>query len=193
MNFHTLPIAGAFVVDQALITDERGAFARSFCQHEFAEHGIGFDVRQANCSLNRRAGTIRGFHFQTPPHAEQKFLRCVRGALVDVLVDLRPESATFLHTCSVELTATNRRGVVIPARCAHALQTQVDDTEALYLVSEFYTPTAERGLRWDDPALGVEWPRPVTEVSAKDASWPLLADQLDDLRRAMAHRTAGQS
>ena len=193
MHFEPLPIAGAFLADQHLVADERGAFARAFCQHEFAEHGIDFSVRQANSSLNRRAGTVRGFHFQFPPHAEQKFLRCVRGALVDVVVDLRPESPTFLATCPVELSADNRRAVLIPARCAHALQTLVDDTEALYLVSEFYTPGAECGVRYDDPMLAVDWPLAVSDISAKDAAWPLLAEQLPTLRDRMSTASEGQA
>jgi dTDP-4-dehydrorhamnose 3,5-epimerase len=178
MHFEQLPIAGAFLVDQQLIADERGAFARAFCQDEFAEHGIDFSVRQANSSLNRRAGTVRGFHFQFPPHAEQKFLRCVRGALVDV---------------PVELSADNRRAVLIPARCAHALQTLVADTEALYLVSEFYTPGAECGLRYDDPMLAIDWPLAVSDISAKDAAWPLLAEQLPTLRERMGATPEGQA
>jgi dTDP-4-dehydrorhamnose 3,5-epimerase len=168
------------------IGDERGWFARGFCQREFADHGIDFPVRQANRSFNARAGTLRGFHAQYPPHCEQKLLRCVQGALVDVLVDLRPESPTFLQSVMVELSAANQQSLLIPERCCHALQTQSEATEILYLVSAFYAPDAEFGLRWDDPQLGISWPLPVSEISAKDASWPLLSESLGTIRSRMA-------
>jgi dTDP-4-dehydrorhamnose 3,5-epimerase len=186
MLFETLPIAGAVLVAPQPIGDERGWFARGFCQREFAEHGINFPVRQMNRSFNARAGTLRGFHAQFPPHGEQKLLRCVQGALVDVVVDLRPESPTFLQTAMVELNAENQNTLLIPERCCHALQTQSDATEILYLVSAFYAPEAEFGLRWDDPQLGITWPLPVSEISAKDASWPLLSESLKTIRSRMA-------
>jgi dTDP-4-dehydrorhamnose 3,5-epimerase len=189
MLFEPLAIAGAFLVSPEPIGDERGWFARAFCQREFREQGIDFQVRQANRSYNARAGTLRGFHGQYPPHAEQKLLRCVQGSLVDVLVDLRPESPTFLQTVEVELSAANQRSLLIPERCCHALQTQTDATEILYLVSAFYAPEAEFGLRWNDPGLGISWPLPVSEISAKDAAWPLLSDNLPTIRARMA--TAG--
>jgi dTDP-4-dehydrorhamnose 3,5-epimerase len=186
MLFEPLPIAGAFLVGVQPIGDERGWFARGFCQREFAEHGIDFLVRQANRSFNARAGTLRGFHAQYPPHGEQKLLRCVQGSLVDVVVDLRPESPTFLQCTMVELSAANQQSLLIPERCCHALQTQSDATEILYLVSAFYAPEAEFGLRWDDPQLGISWPLPVSEISAKDASWPLLSESLETIRSRMA-------
>jgi dTDP-4-dehydrorhamnose 3,5-epimerase len=185
MLFETLPIAGAVLVAPQPIGDERGWFARGFCQREFAEHGINFPVRQMNRSFNARAGTLRGFHAQFPPHGEQKLLRCVQGALVDVVVDLRPESPTFLQTAMVELNAENQNSLLIPERCCHALQTQSDATEILYLVSAFYAPEAEFGLRWDDPRLGITWPLPVSEISAKDAGWPLLSESLETIRERM--------
>jgi dTDP-4-dehydrorhamnose 3,5-epimerase len=185
MLFETLPIAGAVLVAPQPIGDERGWFARGFCQREFAEHGINFPVRQMNRSFNARAGTLRGFHAQFPPHGEQKLLRCVQGALVDVVVDLRPESPTFLQTAMVELNAENQNTLLIPERCCHALQTQSDATEILYLVSAFYAPEAEFGLRWDDPRLGITWPLPVSEISAKDAGWPLLSESLETIRERM--------
>ena len=177
MIINPLPLEGAVTIDQELIGDDRGSFARAFCQRELAEAGIEFNVRQVNNSVSAKAGTVRGFHFQFPPYAEDKLLRCVRGAVVDCLVDLRPESPTFLHTHMVELTAENRRSVLIPKRFAHVVQMQEDDSEILYLVSEFYTPEAECGLRCDDPELDVQFPLPVTDISDKDASWPLLAEQ----------------
>jgi dTDP-4-dehydrorhamnose 3,5-epimerase len=190
MLFHPLSLSGAFLVEQQALHDERGSFARAFCDTELAEHGIDFPVRQINNSRNRLAGTIRGFHCQLPPHAEQKFLRCVRGSFVDVIVDLRPESPTFLTTVSVELSADNQLAVLVPERCAHAMQTLEDDTEALYLVSNPYTPHAEFGVRHDDPLLAIDWPIPVTEVSPKDRSWPLLAESLPLIHRYMTLESA---
>ncbi|MEB3319767.1 MAG: dTDP-4-dehydrorhamnose 3,5-epimerase family protein [Cyanobium sp.] len=186
MLFEPLAIAGAFLVSPEPIGDERGWFARAFCQREFDEQGIDFPVRQVNRSFNARAGTLRGFHGQFPPHAEQKLLRCVQGSLVDALVDLRPESPTFLQSVLVELSADNQKTLLIPERCCHALQTQTDATEILYLVSAFYAPEAEFGLRWDDPRLAIAWPLPVSEISAKDSSWPLLTDSLATIRTRMA-------
>ncbi|MEB3201258.1 MAG: dTDP-4-dehydrorhamnose 3,5-epimerase family protein [Synechococcus sp.] len=185
MRFQPLAIPGAFLVGPEPIGDRRGWFARGFCQQEFAEHGIDFEIRQANRSFNGQAGTLRGFHGQFPPHAEQKLLRCVQGCLVDALVDLRPESPTFLQSVLVELSAENQRSLLIPERCCHALQTQCDATEILYLVSAFYAPEAEFGLRWDDPQLAIAWPLPVSEISEKDASWPLLSDSLPTIRTRM--------
>jgi|688.fasta_scaffold21891_10 dTDP-4-dehydrorhamnose 3,5-epimerase len=186
MLFEPLKIAGSFLVGVEPMSDERGWFARGFCQREFANHGIDFQVVQANRSFNAQAGTLRGFHGQYPPHGEQKLLRCVQGSLVDVVVDLRPESPTFLHWQMVELSATNQQSLLIPERCCHALQTQSDATEILYLVSAFYAPDAEFGLRWDDPQLAIQWPRPVSAISAKDASWPLLNENLATIRSRMA-------
>ena len=185
MLFESLKLPGAFLVGIESISDERGWFARGFCQREFANHGIDFEVVQANRSFNALAGTLRGFHGQFPPHGEHKLLRCVQGSLVDVVVDLRPESPTFLQWQMVELSATNQQSLLIPKGCCHALQTQSDATEILYLVSAFYAPDAEYGLRWDDPQLGIHWPRPVSTISAKDASWPLLSESLATIRSRM--------
>ena len=185
MQYEPLAIAGAFKVTSPPIGDERGWFARAFCQKELLEHGVDFQVRQINRSYNQRAGTLRGFHFQFPPYAEHKFLRCVGGELVDVLVDLRPESPTFLQTEMVELRAEDHQAVLIPERCCHALQTLTDATEILYQASEFYTPEAEFGLRWNDPELAISWPLEVSEISPKDASWPLLSESLASIRERM--------
>ena len=185
MQYEPLAIAGAFKVTSPPIGDERGWFARAFCQKELLELGVDFQVRQINRSYNQRAGTLRGFHFQFPPYAEHKFLRCVGGELVDVLVDLRPESPTFLQTEMVELRAEDHQAVLIPERCCHALQTLTDATEILYQVSEFYTPEAEFGLRWNDTELAISWPLEVSEISPKDASWPLLSESLASIRERM--------
>ena len=168
-----------------MLSDDRGAFARAFCQEELAAVGVDFDVRQVNNSISTKAGTVRGFHFQFPPHAEDKLLRCVRGAVVDCLVDLRPESPTFLQTHMVELTDENRRAVLIPKRFAHVVQTQTDDSEILYLVSEFYAADFECGLRYDDPDLDIQFPIPVSDISDKDASWPLLSEQRSVIEERM--------
>jgi dTDP-4-dehydrorhamnose 3,5-epimerase len=185
MHFESLAIAGAFRVTSQPMGDERGWFARAFCERELVEHGVAFQVRQINRSYNARAGTVRGFHFQFPPHAEHKFLRCVQGSLLDVLVDLRPESPTFLQTVQVELRAEDHQAVLIPERCCHALQTLTDNTEILYQVSAFYAPEAEFGLRWNDPALAIHWPLEVSEISAKDAAWPLLSESLSRIEAGM--------
>jgi dTDP-4-dehydrorhamnose 3,5-epimerase len=172
--FTETPLAGAFVLDLEKRGDDRGFFARTFCQNEFTDHGLEPVVAQCNLSWNARAGTLRGMHYQLPPAAETKLVRCTAGAIYDVIVDLRPESPTYLQHFGVELTAENRRALYVPAIFGHGYQALTDGAEVTYQVGEFYTPGAERGLRHDDPALGIEWPIPVTEISEKDASWPLL-------------------
>jgi dTDP-4-dehydrorhamnose 3,5-epimerase len=185
MIFRETRLAGAFIVDLEPRGDERGFFARAFCQREFEAHGLKPLIAQANISFNYRRGTVRGLHFQHPPHAETKFVRCSRGAIVDVIVDLRPESPTYLQHVAVELTAENRRGLYVPERFAHGYQVLEDNTETTYQVGEFYTPGAEDGLRYDDPRLGIDWPLPATDMSDKDRKWPLL-DERQDLRLAGA-------
>jgi dTDP-4-dehydrorhamnose 3,5-epimerase len=174
MIFTKTALDGAYIVDLEPRQDDRGFFARAFCQHEFEAHGLKPVVAQANISFNYRKGTLRGLHFQYPPAAETKLVRCSRGAIVDVIVDLRPESPTYLRHIAVELTADNRRGLFVPERFAHGYQVLADDTETTYQVGEFYTPGAEWGLRYSDPRLAIEWPLPVTDASPKDAAWPLL-------------------
>lgn len=176
MRFTESPLRGAFVVELEERTDDRGFFARAFCAKEFADHGINDKVVQANVSYNHVAGTLRGMHYQVPPAAETKFLRCTRGAIFDVIVDLREGSATRGQHFGAELTAANRKAILVPEGFAHGFVTLADESEVLYLVSEFYTPGCERGLRFDDPKLGIQWPRPVAVISEKDASWPLLGD-----------------
>ncbi len=176
MRFTETPLAGAWVLDLERHHDERGFFARAFCVNEFTDRGMEPVVAQTNVSFSARAGTLRGMHYQLPPAAETKLVRCTAGALYDVIVDLRPDSPTYRQHFGVELTAANHRMLYVPAMFAHGFVTLADDTEATYQVSEFFTPGAERGLRHDDPALGIAWPRAVTVISDKDRSWPLLAD-----------------
>ncbi|HYI55701.1 MAG TPA: dTDP-4-dehydrorhamnose 3,5-epimerase family protein [Microlunatus sp.] len=185
-------IEGPAVIDLDLRSDDRGFFARTFCIEEFGAAGLQTVVEQCNLSGNYRAGTLRGMHFQIAPHPEAKLVRCIRGAIVDIIVDMRPESPTRLQHVAVELTADNRRAFYVPPYFAHAYQTLTDDTEVMYQVSGSYEPSAERGLRHDDPALGIQWPLPVSVISAKDASWPLIADR--DVRElGWQPETAGAS
>ena len=174
MIFTETPLAGAWILDLERREDDRGFFARTFCQEEFTEHGLLPVVAQCNLSFNHRAGTLRGMHYQLPPAAETKLVRCTAGAIYDVIVDLRPESPTYMQHVGVELTAENRRALYVPGMFAHGYQALTDAAEVSYQVGEFYTPGAERGLRHDDPALGIDWPVPVTVISDKDANWPLL-------------------
>lgn len=174
MIFTETPLRGAFVIDLEPRVDERGFFARTFCAREFEEHGLRPLVAQANVSFNLRSGTLRGMHYQLPPAAETKLVRCTRGAILDVIVDLREISPTYLQHFGVELTAENRRALYVPELFAHGYLTRTDEAEVEYQVSEFYTPGQERGMRYDDPALGIAWPMPIQVISDKDAAWPLL-------------------
>ena len=176
MIINRTPIEGVAIIDLELREDDRGFFARSFDSSEFAAAGLEPVVDQCNISGNHKAGTLRGMHFQIAPHPEAKLVRCIRGRLLDVIVDMRPESPTRLQHVAVELSAENRRSFYVPPYFAHAYLTLEDDTEVMYQVSGSYEPTAERGLRWNDPLLGIEWPIEVTTISAKDASWPLLSE-----------------
>ena len=173
MIFTETEIPGAYTIDIDPREDERGFFARAWCAEEFAQYDLVTRVAQSNVSYNARRGTLRGMHYQVPPHAEVKIVRCTRGAIYDVIVDLRPESSTHRRWIGVELSADNRRMLYVPEGFAHGFQTLEDDTEAFYQVSEFYAPGAERGLRWNDTALGIEWPLPDDPiVSEKDRTWP---------------------
>ena len=174
MIFHPTPLAGAFVLDLERREDARGFFARAFCTRELQAHGLALAVAQSNVAFTRRRGTVRGLHYQEPPATETKLVRCTQGAVLDVIVDLRPGSPTRLRHAAVELTAANHRALLVPPLCAHGYQTLTDDAEITYLVSEFYAPAQERGLRHDDPALAIRWPLPVADVSDKDTAWPLL-------------------
>lgn len=174
MEFIQTPIDGVAILDLEQHHDHRGFFARTFCQDEFSANGLLPDVAQCNISHNHIAGTLRGMHYQLAPATEAKLVRCIAGAVVDTIIDLRPGSPTYLQHVSVELSAVNRRSLYVPPMFAHGYQTLVDDTELLYQVSERYTPGMERGLRYDDPVLALSWPVPVSSISEKDASWPLL-------------------
>jgi dTDP-4-dehydrorhamnose 3,5-epimerase len=185
VNFTETSLSGAWLVNVDRKEDDRGFFARVFCQREFREHDIAPDVRQANISLSTRAGTLRGMHFQYPPAAESKVVRCIGGSIFDVIIDLRPESSTFLQHTNAELSAANRTAVVVPARFAHGFITLTKDTEVLYLHSEFHTPAEEGGLRHDDPELGIVWPLPASVVSERDTSWPGLHLQLAEIQRRL--------
>ena len=176
MRFSETPLTGAYVIDLEPIRDDRGFFARTFCAREFEAHGLKPDFVQANLSHNVTRGTLRGLHFQRDPAPETKLVRCTKGALFDVIVDLRKDSPTRLQSFGVELSADNRRALFVPEYFAHGFLTLEDDTEAQYLVGEFYTPGVEGGLRYNDPALAINWPADVAVISEKDAAWPLIAD-----------------
>lgn len=165
-------LAGLFLLDIERIEDDRGMFARSFCADELGEAGIDFPVVQANISFNNFAGTVRGMHYQRDPHAEGKIVRCTRGALFDVAIDLRPGSDTFCQWYGTELNDDNRSALLIPPGFAHGFQTLSDATEIHYLMSAAYEPESAAGVRYDDPAFGVEWPIEVSSISEKDRQWP---------------------
>jgi dTDP-4-dehydrorhamnose 3,5-epimerase len=186
MIFTETKLRGAFILDVDRKADNRGFFARVFCQHEFSEHGLKPVIAQANIAFNRRAGTMRGMHFQYPPAEETKLVRATRGGILDVIVDLRPESPTYLEHVAVELTASNHRALYVPERFAHGYQVLEDDTETSYQVGEFYAPGHEGGLMYDDPALGISWPLPVTEISEKDRGWDTLSEAEAAVRAGMS-------
>lgn len=174
MILRPTPLEGLFVIELEQLVDDRGFFARTFCREEFAAAGLSPAVEQCNLSFNHRAGTMRGMHYQVAPGLEAKLVRCTAGAVLDAVVDVRPDSTTYLQSFSIELSSDNRDALYIPPMFAHGYQTLVDGAEVVYQVSAAYTPGTERGLRHDDPALGLSWPVPVTVLSDKDASWPLL-------------------
>ena len=172
MIFTETEIPGAFIVELEKREDERGFFARGWCQTEFRQHGLADTVRQVNISYNRHKHTLRGFHYQVAPSQEDKLLRCTRGAIHDVMIDLRPDSPTYKRHIGIELSAANYRMLQVPKGCANAFLTLQDETEVTYLVSEFYAPATERGVRWDDPAFDIAWPFAPAVISDKDRSWP---------------------
>jgi dTDP-4-dehydrorhamnose 3,5-epimerase len=186
MIFTPTSLAGAFIVDIEPRHDERGFFARAYCARDFERRGLSALAAQGNIAFNYRKGTTRGLHFQSPPAAEAKLVRCTRGAMFDIIVDLRPESATYLQHVAVELTADNRRALYVPERFAHGYQALEDDTETTYQMGAFYTPSAQGGLRVSDPRLAIPWPLSPTDVSEKDRSWPLLDDVEAAIRARMA-------
>jgi dTDP-4-dehydrorhamnose 3,5-epimerase len=174
MQFTETGLAGAWVIDLKRIEDERGFFAYMFCAKEAAKQGIATTTSQVKLSYNRNRGTLRGMHLQIRPAAESKLVRCIRGSVWDVIVDLREESPTYLQHFGVELSADNHRALYVPQMFAHGYQTLEDGSEVMYQVDEFYAPQFERGLRYDDPRLEIRWPMEVTAMSPRDERWPLL-------------------
>jgi len=172
MRFVETEISGAYVIELEPIADERGSFARTWCEREFAEHGISMTIRQCSISVNRHRGTMRGMHYQDAPHAEQRVVRCTSGAIYDVVVDLRAESTSFRRWVSVEMSRENRKMVYVPEGCAHGFVTLVDDVEVLYQMSAFYSADHARGVRWNDPAFAIEWPIEITTISERDKNHP---------------------
>jgi len=166
------PLAGVYVLEPELHADHRGVFARTWCAQEMAAHGLDTRLAQSSISYNHRAGTLRGMHYQAAPHAEVKVVRCTAGAVFDVALDLRPGSPTRGQWTSVELSAENRRAMYLPEGVAHGMQTLVDGAELLYLISVPHVPESGRGVRWNDPAFGICWPLPVSEIAARDAQYP---------------------
>ena len=186
MLFTQTKLAGAFVIDLEPRADDRGFFARSFCREEFAAHGLATDYPQSNIAVNNLRGTLRGMHFRLPPLAEIKIVRCTRGAMLDVIVDLRPESPTFLQHVAVRLDPKSMRALYVPERFAHGYQSLEDDTETTYMMGRTYTPGDDLGLRYDDPRLGIVWPIPVSMISPRDRDYPLLDTAVTELRRQLA-------
>jgi len=184
--FTETKLHGAFTIDLERREDSRGFFARGFCQNEFRAHGLKSVIAQANIAFNHKMGTLRGMHFQFPPAAETKLVRCTRGAILDIIVDLRPESPTYLQHIAVELSEDNCRALYVPERFAHGYQVLRDKTETSYQVGEFYTPGSEGGLLYNDPRLGLEWPLPVSVISEKDQIWQLLSEQEAELKQKMS-------
>ena len=171
MIFEPIDVEGAYLIKPEPHEDERGSFLRVFCVREFAGHGLVTTVAQSSLSSNRRRGTLRGLHLQAPPFEEVKLVRCVRGAVHDVILDLRPASPTYLHHRAVTLSAENGMALYVPAGCAHGFQTLEDGSEVLYQMSEFYAPDHGRGVRWNDPAFGIPWPVAEPIMNERDASW----------------------
>ena len=174
MRFTPTKLAGAYIIEPQPYADSRGLFARTFCANEFRAQGLVDVFVQCNTSWNVSKGTLRGLHFQLSPSSEVKLVRCTAGALWDVIVDLRPQSATYLQYIAVELTADNRSALYIPEMFAHGFQTLEEGTEVFYQMSQFYAPKLARGIRYDDPKIGIKWPLPVTSISDLDLNWTLL-------------------
>ena len=172
MKFQPLSLNGAYLIDPEPVADERGMFARTFCGREFAARGLDARIVQCSTSYNRRRGTLRGMHYQVAPFAEAKLVRCVRGAIHDVIIDLRPVSATHMRWIAVELSTDNRRMLYIPAGFAHGFQTLTDDAEVLYQISQWYSPEHARGVRWNDDSFGIRWPLADPIISDNDRSYP---------------------
>jgi dTDP-4-dehydrorhamnose 3,5-epimerase len=174
MRFTATDVRDVWVIDPQPIQDERGRFMRAWCAREFAQNGTEFVPLQANMGFSKSKGTVRGMHFQQAPDLEAKLVRCTRGAIFDVALDLRPQSPTYGKWFGVELSADNGRMLYVPEQCAHGYQTLQDDTEMYYMASAVYAPASARGVRFNDPAFGIEWPLPATVVSEQDSKWPLV-------------------
>ena len=172
MIFAPTPLADAFVIEPEPTADARGLFARTWCQREFAARGLETRIAQSSTSYNKLKGTLRGMHYQVPPFAETKIVRCTRGSIYDVILDLRPESPTALRHFGIVLSADNRKAIYVPTWFAHGFQTLEDDTEVLYQISEFYSPEHSRGVRWDDPLFGIPWPSDTRTISERDRAFP---------------------
>jgi dTDP-4-dehydrorhamnose 3,5-epimerase len=172
MNFTRTTVCMSFVIDLERRSDQRGFFARTWCQKEFQAQGLSARVVQMSMSYNARKGTLRGMHYQLHPHEETRIVSCTRGAIYDVVLDLRCDSPTYLQWAAAELTAENHRMLYIPEGCAHGFQTLADDAEVLYLMNEFYSPEHQRGVRYNDPAFNIQWPLAVGVISPADRTWP---------------------
>jgi dTDP-4-dehydrorhamnose 3,5-epimerase len=172
MNFTEIKLKDAYTIEIEKLKDNRGFFARAWCEKEFAAHGLTPVVHQANVSFNFKKGTLRGMHYQIAPYGEAKTVRCTRGRIFDVIIDLRKDSSTHMQWFGVELTADNYKMLYVPENFAHGFQTLEDNTEVTYNVSQFYTPGSERGIRWNDPMFNLEWPIEVQVISDKDKNWP---------------------
>jgi dTDP-4-dehydrorhamnose 3,5-epimerase len=170
--FTPIPLGGAFVIEPEPATDARGLFARTWCRRELEAHGLETRLAQCSTSFNKRKGTLRGMHYQAPPFAETKIVRCTRGSIYDVIIDLRPKSSTFTRHFALVLTADDRKAMYVPTGFAHGFQTLEDDTEVLYQISEFYSPEHSHGVRWDDPVFEIPWPLDDPTISERDRNYP---------------------
>jgi dTDP-4-dehydrorhamnose 3,5-epimerase len=186
MIFTPTKLEGAWIIDIEKKGDNRGFFARAFCQNEFRKHGLKPVKAQGNIPLSKKKGTLRGMHYQNPPAAETKLVRCTRGKILDIIIDLRPESKTFLEHFSVELSEDNYRSLYVPERFAHGYQVLEDDTETSYQVGEFYTPSTEGGLPFNDPVFNLSWPVEITELSEKDKNWKTFGEIEEELIQKMS-------
>jgi len=177
MKFTETNLKGAFIIELEKHLDDRGFFARSFCKNEFAQLGLNNDIVQINNSLSKHKGTLRGLHYQVFPKQEDKIIRCIKGAIYDVVIDLRSESETFLEWFGLELSEANRKALFVPKGFAHGYLTLADNSELFYLSTEYYSAESEKGVRWDDPKFNIEWPIDITEISEKDAAHPLFSKE----------------
>jgi dTDP-4-dehydrorhamnose 3,5-epimerase len=176
MKFTALSVQGCYLIEIEALSDERGYFARTFCRDEFSAQGLNADLQQCSVSFNLRGGTLRGMHYQKPPHEEDKLVRCTAGSIFDVILDLRQQSQTYLRWAGVELSASNHKSVYIPAGCAHGFLTLEDNSEVSYQMTQAYCPESAAGVRWDDPAFGIKWPASNVIISDRDSGYELWDD-----------------